>query len=187
MKQHTYAVASPVPEEGNLFESMCAIENILVGKGISFERPKLGRHITFIPPFLATEEETAWLAAGLEVCHTFFFPGDNTTLMSGNKLDFFRNQKDALIIRLRADKPIRALVERFRAWIPKKTEWLYQPESYQVNFHATVGEGKGLYQEIVKHGGTANLFKGINIVQPVTLEAPLLYKKGEEGWYPVRM
>lgn len=187
MKQYTYAVASPIPEEGLFFKVMCAIENILISEGIPFERPKLGRHITFIPPFRATQEDMCWLAAGLEVCHTFFRPGEATTLMSGNKLDFFRNDKDALVIRLRADKPIRELVGRFRAWIPQTTEWLYPPESYLVNFHATVGEAFGLYRAITERGGVAHLVGAINVVQPVMLQAPLLYQKGEQGWHPVRM
>jgi hypothetical protein len=187
MKQHVYAVASPVPEEGNLFGLMCTVENILKRGGIPFERPKLGRHITFIPPFRATEEEVCWLAAGLEVCQTFFYYGDNVALMSGDRLDFFRNEKDALVVRLRANPSIRDLVTRFRAWIPQKTEWLYPPENYSVNFHATVGEAVGLYDAIIDKGGVAYFFRELEFPYPVILQAPLLYRKGEQGWHPVRM
>jgi len=187
MKQNIYAIASQIPEESGLYRAMQETTRVLLEKNIPIQRPKLGWHITFIPPFEATKDEACWLAAGLEVCHTFFSHVDAKGLMRGKSFGFFSGKKDALVIRMSSNKAIRDLVARFRSQIPKQTNWVYPPESYIANFHATIGEAEHLGQAVLSKGGESKLFGHINIVHPALLESPLLYEKEESGWHPVRM
>lgn len=188
MKQSTFCVASSIREDGALAVVMASAQERLKQANIPFNPPKLGKHITFVPPFKAAEEiEIGWLVMGLEVAHIFYCPKGVPKMAKGEKLDFFTGEKDALIVRVTADWNIKDLAERFRAILPKHTEWVYAPESYLVSFHATIGEGEGLRAAIDAKGGVEELFKGLQFQQPIQLEPPKVFEKENGLWRPLRM
>lgn len=189
MKQSTFCIASPIKEEGALATVMSSAQERLKQENIPFNPPKLGKHITFVPPFKAAAEvEIEWLVMGLEVAHIFNCAQGVPKMAKGEKLDFFTGEKeDALIVRVTTGWNIKDLAERFRAILPKRTEWVYAPESYLVSFHTTIAEAKGLYKAIDDHGGIKKLFKGLNFQQPIQLEPPKVFQKENGLWRPLRM
>lgn len=187
MKQSTFCVASPIREDGALAKVMASAQERLKQANISFAGPKLGKHITFVPPFKASEIEMHWLIAGLECAHTFHCSSGIPKMTKGEELDFFTGEKDALIIKVTAGENIRDLAERFRSNVPKHTEWVYAPKSYLVSFHATIAEGEGLRTAINDHGGVEGLFKGLHFQQPIQLEPPKVFQKEDGLWRPCRM
>lgn len=187
MKQGIFCVAIPIREDGALAKVMNEIERRLKEAGIHFTAPKIGKHITFAPPFKATDIEMHWLTAGLECAHEFYSSDGTPKMAKGKSLDFFSGDVDPLIIRIASGKNIRDLAERFRSKVPEHTEWIYPPASYLVNFHATIAEAKGLRLAIDTHGGTGKLFKGLNVEQPVQLEPPKVFQKEHGSWRIWRM
>lgn len=188
MKQSTFCVASSIREEGALAKVMASAQKRLRQANISFTEPKLGKHITFAPPFKAVELEMHWLIAGLECAHTFHCSNGVPKMAKGGGLDFFIGEKtDALIVQVIAGEKIKDFAERFRSNIPKHTKWVYPPETYLVNFHATIGEGEDLRKAINDHGGIKEIFKGLNFQQPIQLEPPKVFQKEDGLWRPCRM
>lgn len=187
MKQGIFCIVSPIREGGALATSMTEAEKRLTKAGIPFSRPKIGRHITFVPPFKASELEMRWLAAGLESAQTFYSEQGEQRMVQGTSVDFFEGEPEALVIRLGTHDSLKNFVERFRSKIPEHTEWLYPPENYLVNFHATIAEADDLSQSIEKEGGVPTLFRGIKFNQPAPLQPPLLFEKLQGSWRPWRL
>ena len=180
-------VASPIRDGSALYNSMTTHEARMREAGILYELPKIGRHITYIPPFYGTEDLSMGLAIGLELCKAFYASDIAPQIMQDGRLDFFRGETDSLVIRLKIEDVLRDLVERFRSRIPKNTRFVHPIASYFVNFHATIGEGIGLAQNIDTHGGLEKVFSEITTVYPAHLEPPVLFEKKEHSWIPVRV
>lgn len=190
MKEKVFCIVSPIQQGRLLDTTMVEAERRLTSANIAFTLPKIGKHITFVPPFLASELEMRWLAAGLECAKTFYSPEGLPVLTRGVALDFFKDEKsgvDALIIRLSISQQVMDLIERFRSKVPEHTEWVHPPASYLANLHATIAEGEGLSRAVDAHGLNYKLFKGLNIEAPVQLEPPMLFEKLTGSWKPWRL
>jgi hypothetical protein len=159
------------------------------GEGIVFQSPKMGDHITFISPFRASELEIQWLAAGLSFCKAFHNADVPRCVATSERLHFFRNEDvDALVVRITVNQQLRDIVEQWRSKLPKTNEWVYPPDSYLFNAHATVAEGKKLFNHIAGLGGAEKAFKEIAAMNKIVvpIDYPIIWEKtANRQWKPV--
>lgn len=134
MKQ--YMVASLIPEESALGRVTSTVRSMLEKKGIPFLYPKPKDHISYLPPFFATEEFADGFAKGLRFCVAF------DTKKSGDALwvagcDYFGENGRALAIELECATSLRNVVEDLRASINRE-RWVHDPDNYLFRPHATI-------------------------------------------------
>lgn len=194
MKERTFCIVSPIRDGGALAQFILEAEKRLAANNINFTRPKIGKHITFIPPFFAAEHEMCWIAVGLEVAKAFYSDTGTPVMVKGKEIDFYRGEgADALVLKLETSPVIRDLVKHIRSIVPKYTQWKYPPESYLENFHATIAEGQGLASVVESHGvkegakGGLLLFDGMRSDIHARLEPPTLVEKTSTGWQQWRV
>ena len=187
MKQHTYVLACPVRETSPLGVTLASLQVLLTRVGIACSRPRIGYHVTCATPFLQTDDMIRSVALGIEFASGEY---DKSKWASGalNKgLDFFVGEaSDALVLRLEASREIRDLVERLRSKLGETTDWVYPPESYHVNFHATIGEAHNLQKQIRERDYLARLSERAMATSQFDLEIPAIYKKASSSWQLVK-
>jgi 2'-5' RNA ligase len=157
-------------------------------QGILVSPPKMGNHITLIPPFWHMEDAAQLLAWGFDMWDSVILAGMGGVYESrGREFDFFRNKdEDAFVIRIDMPPLFERAVERGRAKIPKMAKWKYPPESYEFNPHVTIGVGKdisGPIQQLLQSEalGQSSWFS-VN-----TTQVPRVLRKSEASgrWEPV--
>jgi 2'-5' RNA ligase len=188
MKQSTsYCLISPVSEEEPLWRVLNSFVERLREKEIPHQQPKLKWHSTYITPFKALPSEVACFVIGLEI-GSFERGSCGDARITG--LDFFKStEMDALILRLEISPGLRQLIERARILIEECMDMKFPPESFQVNMHVTIAEGKDLFQHIERHGGVDKLFKDLQALAAINLAIPVIHRKSDDGkyWVPVRL
>lgn len=192
MESGIYCIAHALREQDWMNQKLMEVQSILDKYGIDARTPKIGHHVTLIPPFRTTEAAAKLLAWGLDYWDTVRLGGvegyDRNFGAIAIGFDFFRNEKeDAFIIRLRVDGYLMRAVERGRKKIPEIAEWIYPIESYDFNPHLTVVEGKGVADKVEKLLSSGKLPK--HYVQGFSLrfEVPQVLRKNElmRRWEPV--
>lgn len=145
-----YCIAHTLRHTNGAIESIEKIRTTLKDAGIVAAPPKLGYHITLIPPFRTLEMVAQAFDAGMNYMDSTQIVHGAPLGAIGIKFDFFRNSdKDAFIIRLKISDVVGRAVERWRATIPSIAEWVYSPpETYQFNPHITIMEGPQLYTQM---------------------------------------
>lgn len=149
MKLGTYCIAHTIREHDPAITTIRGIGDTLEQRGVRLKRPKIGYHITAIPPFRTTEEAAkaaAWICDYWDSTLLSLLPRSGALFAAyGTQFDFFRNPGvDAFVIRVKMDDVIARAIERGRKRIPDIAEWVYPPESYDFNGHVTIGKGEGI-------------------------------------------
>lgn len=186
-----YCIAHTIRENDPAIGKIIQTRDTMERYGIKSERPKMGYHVTAIPPFRASEEAAKLAAWALD-----YWDAALITNLSGNvhlgaygtKFDFFRSIKaDTLIIRLEVDKVLGRAIERGRKKIPDIAEWVYPPESYDFNPHVTIGEGEDIYAPVNNLIVRDILPSKIASTMILRLEPPKVLRKNEASkrWEPV--
>lgn len=189
MRQKIYCLASPVRDNSSLSAQLADMRNLLREHNIPYTSPKLGDHLTFVPPFYATPDEARFMAVTLSLCRAFANRANMQTLLYGDKIDHFTGENsDAIVVRFRMSDILRRQVEITRSAIGDTNHFVYPPTSPLFNPHVTVAEGPGLHQlTTVTH---PDIFKKIGVVGLVTaLEPPLVWTKDSNHriWCTVRL
>jgi 2'-5' RNA ligase len=160
MKVGVFSIVHLIRDDHQSARGLEGIKRTLEGKGIRLRYPKLGTHITLIPPFRTDEDAAKLLAWGYNYNHmmdigipSLSHPG---WLAQGTGYDFFRNEDvDAFIVRMSVGNLIAHAVEQWRAQIPQIASWVYPPEGHAYTPHVTVGKGKGVadvIEPLIKSG-----------------------------------
>lgn len=188
MKQSTsYCLISPICEEDLLWGTLNSFTERLLEKEIPHRQPKLKWHSTYITPFKALPSEVACFVIGLEIGS---FERESYGIARITGFDFFKNMEmDALILHLDISPELRRLIERARILIEECMDMKFPPQSFQVNMHVTIAEGKDLFQHIKRHGGVDTLFKDLQTLTAINLAIPVIHRKSDDGkyWVPVRL
>ncbi len=191
MQTGIYCIAHTIREYDPAIATVVRIRDVLDHHGIKTSRPKMGYHITAIPPFRTTEDAAKMVAWACDYWDSVMLAAvpasDLTFSASGIRFDFFRGQpNDTFIIRLEMDPTISRAIERGRKRIPDVAEWVYPPENYDFNPHLSIGEGENVFGPIGKLV-RQNIIpaKDANVI--VRLEPPKVLRKNEARrcWEPV--
>lgn len=190
MKQKTFCLISPVRETDPLFYVLSSITKQLRLFKIPHSVPKLNWHITHVTPFQATEDEIKWFALGLTIGEAMSKMGSSLarshSMMTRETFDFYENpEEDALILRLAIQEEFRDVVSRARVLIHGMTNMNFPPKSFDVNFHVTVAQGKGLRKNIESEPRMMHVLKDINPLISTGFNFPVITRKEEECWVPV--
>lgn len=192
MESGIYCVAHALREQDWMNGKLLEIQSILDRHGLCAKTPKIGHHVTLIPPFRTTEAAAKLLAWGLDYWDTVRMGSVETSDRNFGAIatgfGFFRGEEeDAFIIRLRVDTYLMRAVERGRKKIPEISSWVHPIENYDFNPHLTVVEGKGIADEVEKLLSSGALPK--HYVQGFALrfEVPRVLRKNElmHRWEPV--
>lgn len=137
-------------------------------------------------PFLATATEMEWLLLGLEIGKSLSPDGHREHLVRGVAFDFYENkEEDAFILRLETNEEFRNIISRTRAKVESMTDMKYPPESFQVNFHVTIAQGKGLRKSIESCGEISTMLAKIETHLVTRLQYPSISIKRSAYWAPV--
>lgn len=184
--EHLFCVATSVRETTQEHQLLTSWRKKLEEGGVSIKPPKMGLHMTLIPPFWHTKEAAELLGWGFDLWNSSIVGTNGTHHSRGSKFDFFLSkEEDALVVRLQVDPLIEQAVERGRAKIPKMARWKFPPENYEFNPHITIGVGKEIHlrsREILRteEFGAASWLN-------VTFGPPKVLMKNESDgrWIPV--
>lgn len=187
----TYAVASLVSETSGFGRSITGLQRALTDSGIHYTKPKIGSHVTLVPPFFIEEDVAQWLTLGLDLACALHFDSPSNCMMHLGEFDFFESTDSLVLVRrLNSPKRFEDVVERMRSFVSRHAEWKYPPESYLVNFHITIAED--IPQE--KRGQILEILgphEAQNSVSWCHLESPRLLRKesinGQTSWPIFRM
>lgn len=192
MELNTYCVAHMIREKSVGIDDIEEVRDLLRAKKVVFSPPKLGNHITLIPPFRTTEKSARSLAAGLDYFDSVLLSSLSAHKKGfcalGQTFDFYRNPDvDAFIVRLKINPVIGRAVERWRKRIPEIATWVFPPASYDFNPHITIGEGRGIYRKISRLIDAEVIREGLASEMKLNLEAPRVLRKNEAHkiWEPV--
>lgn len=197
MKKGLYCIVHAVRERTELSQMAMGIRDLLHAKGVSLRQPKMGLHMTAIPPFWTDEGNAKLLAWGFDYWDSALIGQTQENRENfkvwGVGFDFFRNpgEGEAFILKLSISDVLARAIERGRKKIPDIAKWKYPPENYDLNPHITLGEGekgRDIYTPINRflQDGTIRSKKATEIVY--YLDAPRVLRKNEEEggkWQPV--
>lgn len=195
MKLGLFCIAHTIRERTALSHELAVIREILHMRGISLRQPKMGLHMTAIPPFWADEDAARLLAWGFDYWDSSLIDQtqesrENFKVWSAG-FGFFRNpgEPEVFTLRLGINNILARAIERGRKKIPDIAKWEYPPENYDFNPHITIGEGKkeqNVYTLVTNRflcGETSYSMKEA----VYHLEAPKVLRKNEKSgrWEPV--
>ena len=189
MKAVTYSVVCFFRDKSYTAQMLSRARGILTRNDVIFSVPSMGDHMTILPPFDADENEIKLLAAGLEMCNLFSSDINPKNTVVHDGFSFFRNEgSDALVLRLKISRDAIETVERWRAKLSETHHWKFPPESFLVNAHATVGEGKDLYEAVETLPKRENLSRLLGTTFGDPLPVPVVVRKDTtiKKWVPVR-
>ncbi len=188
MRFNVYCLAHQLRDTNGAMEDIQKIQTILQEQGVAARVPKLGYHITLLPPFRTTEDVAKSLAFGMDYMDAVRVDMGARVGIIGTKFDFFRaTDEDAFIIRLKIDENILRTVERWRSRLSEIADWVYPPESYDYNPHLTLVKGPQIYgrvNRLLSEGVIPASFA--NIVSDMEAPRVLLQDPETRAWRPVR-
>lgn len=147
--------------------------------------PKIGNHVTIVPPFFANKQLQFGILFGMELRWTGFASSQFDAEVS-YKLSFFKNENcDYAYLPITFPKDYTVLVTKLRAQIEEHGRWYYDPTGEKWVPHITVSEAFGL-ADLVPASLSTSLSKGQRISVALPVEQPSLMRKVVGGWEKVR-
>ena len=111
--------------------------------------PKLGNHITLLPPFRAHEDEMRQFAMGLSIARALYGSEESHNYADSCGIDFFRNpEEDVCILRVALPRAYHAMIEECRRRLSDFNEWVFPVLDDSYNPHICILEGAGLYEKL---------------------------------------
>jgi hypothetical protein len=143
-----YSVASLIPEDSPLGKMLQAMREKLSRGGIPFKEPKMGDHITYLPPFYAPTDFAEGFTKGVRFCRLFQSSAVGIEVAGCRYLD---HDKRACALLLDPSKLVREVVEDLRISI-RKEWWKYAPDKFTLLMHATAAESvdESFYDAIMR-------------------------------------
>lgn len=188
MPSSIYCIAFPILEETlQLREHIGTAYRLLGEAEIDFRKPKLGLHVTVIPPFRA--ENAQLIALGLQMMCALHSQKKEKMVMEIGAEHFFENDDCfAVVFKTSINDLFKERVTEWRAGFGRMFSWVYPPESYFYNPHLTIAEcspqiQKDYRQRLRDVGWEAAMGKFSETTIP--LAAPHVFEKGADGWKPV--
>ena len=186
-----YCIAHAIRENDWAHGKLRELRSILDKNRITTTSPKLGNHVTLIPPFRTTEAAAKLLAWGLDYWDTVRLGSvqehDKYFGAIATGFEFFEGDEgDAFIVQLRVDSHLTRAVERGRKKIPEIAEWVHI-KNYDFNPHITVAEGKGLAESVRRLISTGKLPRHYMDSFSISFEVPRVFRKNllMHRWEPV--
>lgn len=113
------------------------------------DTPKLGNHLTLLPPFRAHPDEMRQFSMGLEIAQALYEDGGAKRFAETHGLDFFRNPgSDALVVKVLLPRNYHVLIEACRKQLSRFNEWVFPVLGGSYAPHICILEGKNLYTDL---------------------------------------
>lgn len=183
-----YCVASLIREDSNLGNMLERMRGKLRKNNISFDEPKLGNHISWLPPFFTTEDFTEDFAKGLRFCK-LFENGVSVATVRTKECRHLDSDRRACVLVLEPSEVRQEVVEDLRTSITPE-RWKYSPDRFTLLMHATAAvtpkEQPSFYEKIIE---LPREERPDDEVSPISLHIPtiFLHRKNPDigNWSPV--
>ncbi len=183
-----YSVASLIREDSTLGRMLERMREKLRKNNILFEEPKLGDHISWLPPFFATEDFAEGFAKGLRFCK-LYENGLSVATVQTKECRYLDHDKRACVIVLEPSKIMREVIEDLRVSISPE-RWKYPPDRFTLLMHATAAvtsKGKpSFYGDIME---LPEEERPDEAVSPISLHIPTIFMNRKDpktgNWSPV--
>lgn len=187
MAKKRYTIASIFPEESVLGRASRDIRETLRTNNISFKRPKLGDHVTYVAPFHLEEGVARWIAKSLHIGNVFASESDHC-LAKIDSCGFLGEKGEAFALMVETTRDFRRMVDYLRTSIPYG-DWVYPPDRFALNAHATIAEAAdsmSSFKNEIEEIGTSTFSQIVPFGTLVRFDPPKIYEKQEDGkWAPV--
>lgn len=190
MPSSIYCIAFPVQNEPpSLLRRKALIHDLLREVEIDFKEPKLGLHVTIIPPFRAEEKDARLIALGVQIMKAIHAQRAWETVMKVEEEHCFENDDSfAIVLKTSINEIFEERVTEWRACFGSTLSWVYPPANYFYKPHITVAEcsrqeQKDQHQQLQGIGWRNRL--PILPEVSIPLGTPQVFEKGVDGWKPV--
>lgn len=182
-----YCVASLLREDSPLGLMLERMREKLRKNRIPFEEPKLYDHISWLPPFFATEDFAQGLSKGLRFCRVF--EKGATVSMETKSCRYLDTDQRACCVLLELPREVKECIEDLRISIPSN-RWKFPPDRYTLLTHATAAvtpKGESSFYESIQ--ALPKEERPDSVVTQLTNPVPTIFlNKKNEGtgkWSPV--
>lgn len=191
VERGVYCIAHAIREDDWVHKKLMELRSLLDKNNVPTTAPKMGNHVTLIPPFRTTEAAAKLLAWGLDYWDTVRLghaqDHDKNFGAIATGFDFLRSEKDdAFVVTLRVDSYLVRAIERGRKKIPEIAEWVHV-NNYDFNPHLTVVEGEGIADTIKQLIDSGKIPRHYMDSFALRFEVPRVLRKNElmHRWDPV--
>jgi hypothetical protein len=196
MRHKQYALALIFEEEHNtsLLNTLRGLFTCLKNSEIVSKAPKMGEHLTILPPFEASEDEAGMLSLGIGIMRQLVEHNYNGFIIpTFQKEDFFENATTStVVLRYSVNDRFKEMVSSWRMRFGERFTYVYPPESFFFNPHITIAEcpqitKKEILSQISSTGNRTMWERLITSIKQtnVYLSNLRVMQKTSHGWVPV--
>lgn len=181
MKVEKFLLMHPFPHDSPAAILADDIATFYKEKTKGTTRPKLGPHITLLPPFYAPRDEMIHLSKGLDMMKALYRDLKHSLMEARiSEIGFFNNPNNGvLILKIKLPSHYQAVVEDYKKGLSHFATWVFPPDDLSFNPHLCIFEGETVYrdlQKLVKEFPRSKI-EGVSF----NLPTPTIMRKVEEG------